>query len=253
MNIKNQAVLVAGGASGMGEAVCHRIAQLGAHPLVLDHHGKRAEAVAEATGGSSYVCDVSSAKGLEETFQGIPEKYKKVLKVVVNCAGIAPAKRMVGREGPVSLDWFENVVKVNLIGTFNVMRLAADLMIKHASDEATENGVIINTASIAAFEGQIGQTAYSASKGGVVSLTLPLARELAQFKIRVMAIAPGMIETPMLQGMPDNVRDALLNDTVFPKRFGAPQEYASLVQQIIENPMLNGSVIRMDGAVRMSA
>ena len=251
MNIKDQVVLVSGGGSGMGERVCHSLAQQDATVIVLDRHAENAHRVAEAIKGVALVCDITDEKALEDAMHGLAIALQTKLKVVVNCAGVAPAQRMVGKKGPVALEWFEQVIKVNLIGTFNVMRLAAHLMIQHAK-EKEENGVIINTASIAAFDGQIGQSAYSASKGGVVAMTLPLARELAQFGIRVMTIAPGLINTPMLQGMPDAVTEALISQTVYPKRFGETSEYAKLVAHIIDNPMLNGEVIRLDGAMRMA-
>ncbi|MCS5707625.1 SDR family NAD(P)-dependent oxidoreductase [Candidatus Berkiella cookevillensis] len=251
MNIKDQVVLVSGGGSGMGETLCHSLAQQNATIIVLDRHAENAHRVAKAINGIALVCDITDEKALEDSIHGLAIELQTKLKVVVNCAGIAPAQRMVGKKGPVALEWFEQVIKVNLIGTFNVMRLAAHLMIQNAT-EREENGVIINTASIAAFDGQIGQSAYSASKGGVVAMTLPLARELAQFGIRVMTIAPGLINTPMLQGMPDAVTEALISQTVYPKRFGETSEYAKLVAHIIDNPMLNGEVIRLDGAMRMA-
>lgn len=254
MKIKDQSIIVSGGGSGMGEAVCHHLANQGAKVVVLDVNGDNATRVAKAVQGQALVCDVTSDALLTEAFNSLPQSFKQTLKVAINCAGIAPAKRMVGKNGPVELAWFEQVIKVNLIGTFNVMRLAANIMIEHGQqNQATQdNGVLINTASIAAFEGQMGQSAYSASKGAVVAMALPLARELAQFGIRVMTIAPGLIKTPMLEGMPDPVTQALIDQTVYPKRFGEPSEFADLVSHIIENPMLNGSVIRLDGAMRMA-
>lgn len=250
MKIKDRAILVSGGGSGMGFAVCRLLADQGATVIVLDRDQQHAKQTAEAVNGIALVCDVADGNGLEEAIRSLSPEIQQNLKGVVNCAGIAPAKRMVGKNGPVDLAWFEQVIKVNLIGSFNVMRLCADIMIKHAS-EKEENGVMINTASIAAFDGQVGQSAYSASKGGVVAMTLPLARELAQFQIRVMTIAPGLINTPMLSQMPDNVTQALIQQTVCPKRFGEPREFAALVQHIFENPMLNGETIRLDGALRM--
>lgn len=251
MKIKDQVAIVSGGGSGMGETVCHSLAQQNAFVIVLERHAENAQRVAKEVKGTALVCDITDANALESALQDLSPELQSKLKIIVNCAGIAPAQRMVGKNGPVALEWFEQVIKVNLIGTFNVMRLGAHMMIQHATEQE-ENGVIINTASIAAFDGQIGQSAYSASKGGVVAMTLPLARELAQFKIRVMTIAPGLINTPMLQGMPDNVTQALINQCVYPKRFGEPSEYAKLVSHIIDNPMLNGEVIRLDGAMRMA-
>lgn len=251
MKIKDQAVIVSGGGSGMGETTCYALAQQGATVIVLDKNADNAQRVAREIKGTALICDITDDKALENVIYGLDEKLQHKLKIIVNCAGIAPAQRMVGKNGPVDLNWFSQVIKVNLVGTFNVMRLCAHLLIQNAK-EKEENGVIINTASIAAFDGQVGQSAYSASKGGVVAMTLPLARELAQFGIRVMTIAPGLINTPMLQGMPDNVSQALINQTIYPKRFGETSEYAKLVSHIIDNPMLNGEVIRLDGAMRMA-
>ena len=250
MDIKDQAVVVSGGASGMGAALSESLANAGALVIVLDKNGEQAEQVAHNVKGVALVCDITISGDVEQAIKSLPVDIQSKVKANINCAGIAPAKRMVGKDGPVSLEWFESVIKVNLMGTFNVMRLCADLMIQYAKPDK-ENGVLINTASIAAFDGQVGQSAYSASKAGVVGMTLPLARELAQFGIRVMTIAPGMINTPMMQGMPDKVSEYLLNQTIFPKRFGEPAEFAKLACHIIENPMLNGEVIRLDGAVRM--
>lgn len=250
MEIAGKLAVVTGGASGMGAQVSRDLATRGAKVVVIDLNQDAALKIAKEIDGQGFACDVSSASQLENIFETIKKNNSEPLRVCVNCAGIAPAKRMVGKEGPLSLDWFNHVIQVNLIGTFNVMRLSAQAMIQTAIKDE-ENGIIINTASIAAFEGQIGQTAYSASKGGVVALTLPAARELAQFGIRVMCIAPGLIETPMMSNMPDSVRANLIAQTVYPKRFGQAQEYADLVAHIIKNPLLNGDVIRLDGAVRM--
>ena len=251
MDIKNSVILVTGGGSGIGAVVCQYLASLGATLVVLDRSQDAAAQVAKAINGFPVACDVADAAGAENAFKAIATQYPQGLTALINCAGIAPGKRIVGKEGPMPLDWFDNVIKINLVGTFNMMRLAAANMIAHSKKDGTECGVIINTASVAAFEGQIGQAAYSASKGGVVAMTLPAARELAAFGIRVMTIAPGFIDTPMLQGMPDNVRQSLIAQTVFPKRLGKPEEFARLAAHIIENPLLNGSVIRLDGAVRM--
>ena len=241
MEIKNQWALITGGASGMGEAVSRHLAKKGAKVAILD--------LSQASHGISVVCDVSNESQLESAFEKLEKEGMDSLSMVVNCAGIAPAKRMVGKEGPVPLSWFEQVIKVNLTGTFNVMRLSIAKMMKNEGKE--ERGVIINTASIAAFEGQIGQTAYSASKGGIVAMTLPAARECAPWGIRVMTIAPGLIETPMMQSFSEEVKQSLIKTTVFPKRLGQAVEFANLVEHIIENPLLNGEVIRLDGAVRL--
>jgi NAD(P)-dependent dehydrogenase (short-subunit alcohol dehydrogenase family) len=249
MNIQNKWALITGGGSGMGEAVSRHLAKKGAKVAILDKSEAHAKKVAEEVGGIAAICDVGQASSLENAWRELEQKGMKSLSITVNCAGIAPAKRMVGKEGPVPLSWFENVINVNLIGTFNVMRLSVAQMMKNEGE--VERGVIINTASIAAYEGQIGQTAYSASKGGVVAMTLPAARECAKWGIRVMTIAPGLIETPMLQGFTDEVKQSLIENTVFPKRLGEATEFASLVQHIIENSLLNGEVIRLDGAVRL--
>jgi NAD(P)-dependent dehydrogenase (short-subunit alcohol dehydrogenase family) len=235
MKIKDNIAVVTGGGSGMGEAVCCYLAEQGAKIVVLDKSENAAVRVANKTHGMAIGCDV------------------RPLSILVNCAGVAPAKRILGKNGVVSLPWFEEIIQINLVGTFNMMRLAAEQMSQAEPQEEGERGIIINTASIAAFEGQIGQTAYSASKGGVVAMTLPAARELARFGIRVMTIAPGFVDTPMVKGFTEEVRASLITQTVFPKRFAWPEEFASLVGHIINNQMLNGEVIRLDGGVRMGA
>lgn len=250
MKINGNVAIVAGGASGMGASLSRYLAKLGAKVIVIDLNENAAMQMAKEINGLGFACDVSQATQLEQCFDQINTQIKEPIRICVNCAGIAPAKRIVGKEGPLALDWFNHVIQVNLVGTFNVMRLSAHAMIKTAQT-GEENGIIINTASIAAFEGQIGQSAYSASKGGIVAMTLPSARELAQFGIRVMCVAPGLIDTPMMQNMPDNVRANLIAQTLFPKRFGKAEEFSGLVQQIIENPLLNAEVIRLDGGVRM--
>lgn len=250
MKIQDKVVLIVGGGQGLGEATARYLAELGAKIIILDKSNEHATRVAKATQGIAYACDITDANSLETVFTSLAQ-YP--LAVVVNCAGIAPAKRMVGKEGPAPLSAFEEVIRINLIGSYNVMRLSAALMMNQTVAEDDDRGVIINTASVAAFDGQIGQTAYSASKGGVVSLTLPAARELARFAIRVMTIAPGIMDTAMMKNMPQEVQNSLLNQTVYPKRFGNPHEYATLVAHIIENSLLNGTVIRLDGALRMSS
>ncbi|WP_115710139.1 SDR family NAD(P)-dependent oxidoreductase [Legionella sainthelensi] len=246
MNFLNQIVLIAGGASGMGKACVQYLQQRGMHVVVWD---KQVDEQSEADLFIS--CDVTLDESAEKAMQQTVEQLG-VPRVCVNCAGIAPAKRIVGRDGPMPLAAFKQVIDVNLIGTFNVMRVAAYAMSSlELESNSQERGVIINTASIAAFEGQIGQAAYSASKGGVVAMTLPAARELAQFAIRVNTIAPGLIATPMLLNMPQEVQDNLVTTMTFPKRFGKPNEFAALVAHIIENEMMNGEVIRLDGALRM--
>lgn len=246
MIFKNQTAVVSGGASGMGRACVIYLKQQGMKVAVWD---KQTDDSSEAD--LAITCDVTSDDSVEEALKqtisllGIP-------RVCINCAGIAPAKRIVGKEGVMPLANFTQVIQVNLIGTFNVMRVVAEAMMQlDLESHSQERGVIINTASIAAFEGQIGQTAYSASKGGIVAMTLPAARELAQFGIRVNAIAPGLIATPMLLNMPQEVQDKLAATVTFPKRLGRPEEFAALVGHLIENEMINGEVIRLDGALRM--
>lgn len=249
MKIQDKIALIVGGGQGLGAATARYLAELGAKIIVLDKDQAQADQVAKTVQGVAIACDITQAQKLENTFR---TEISPDVSIVVNCAGIAPAKRMVGKEGPAPLADFESVLQVNLIGTYNVMRLSAALMMERMISPEEERGIIINTASIAAFEGQIGQTAYSASKGGIVSLTLPAARELARSAIRVMTIAPGIMDTGMMQNMPENVRTHLLNQTIYPKRFGHAQEYAALVAHIINNTLLNGTVIRLDGALRMS-
>lgn len=245
----NMLAVVTGGASGMGQATARAIAAQGCKVIVLDRNIKAAEQVAAGINGMAIECDVADSKQLEQVFSTIQE-LEGQLRVVVNCAGIAPAKRAVGRDGPMPLSDFDKVIQINLVGTFNVIRLAAEQMF-NSDMVVEERGVILNTASIAAYEGQIGQVAYSASKGGIVSMTLPLAREFASQGIRVNTIAPGLIATPLLLNMPQEVQDSLAATIPFPKRFGRVEEYASLVCHLIENSMINGEVIRLDGALRM--
>lgn len=246
MNFDNQIALITGGASGMGKACALYLKQRGLKVVVWDK-----QELCDTDADLYLSCDVSSEESVEKAMKETVQKVGTP-RVCVNCAGIAPAKRIVGRDGAMPLAAFKQVIDVNLIGTFNVMRVAAHAMSTlEVESKSQERGVLINTASIAAFEGQIGQAAYSASKGGVVAMTLPAARELAQFAIRVNTIAPGLIATPLLLNMPQEVQDKLAEDTVFPKRLGKPEEFASLVGHIIENTMLNGEVIRLDGALRM--
>lgn len=246
MNFENQIALITGGASGMGRACVNYLQQRGMKTVIWDKQD-----FCDTTADLYLSCDVSSDVAVE---QAIKETVQKIgtPRICVNCAGIAPAKRIVGREGAMPLAAFKQVIDINLVGTFNVLRVAAQAMSTlDRESKSQERGVIINTASIAAFEGQIGQAAYSASKGGIVAMTLPAARELAQFAIRVNTIAPGLIATPLLLNMPQAVQDKLTEDVVFPKRLGTPEEFALLVGHIIENTMLNGEVIRLDGALRM--
>ena len=250
MNLDNQVVVITGGASGMGKACAERLSEEGAKVVIWD---KQIAKSSDEKLALALACDVSSATEVEQAMQqtiaqvGIP-------RVCINCAGIAPAKRMVGKEGPMLLDDFKRVIDINLVGTFNVMRVVANAMFGlELEAKSQERGVIINTASIAAYEGQIGQMAYSASKGGVVAMTLPAARELAQQAIRVNTIAPGLIATPLLLNMPQEVQDSLAATVTFPKRLGKPEEFALLALHLIENTLINGEVIRLDGALRMQA
>jgi len=249
LKLNNQAALVTGGASGLGAETARTLARAGAKVAVLDLNVEEAREVAGAVGGIAIRCDVADAASATEAIAKARQQHGPA-RVLVNCAGIAPAKRIVGREGPMPLDDFTRVIQVNLIGTFNMMRLAAADMAKLEPIE-DERGVIVSTASVAAYEGQVGQAAYSASKGGVVSLTMPAAREFAQFGVRVLAIAPGIFMTPLLEGLPEDVQKSLGASVPFPRRLGQPAEYAALVQHCVENAYLNGEVIRIDGALRM--
>lgn len=253
MKIKNCTAIVTGGASGMGAATARLLSKAGAKVALFDVNKEAAENLAAEIQGHAIVCDITNAESVAAAIKNAEKKHGTA-RICVNCAGIVHAKRMVGKEGPMPLEEFRKVIDVNLIGTFNVMRLAAVAMVSLPPlGESGERGVIINTASIAAYEGQIGQTAYSASKGAIVSLTLPAARELAQFGIRVMTIAPGLVDTPMFEKISPEARASLAAMVPFPKRLARPEEYARLAQHIIENVMLNGEVVRLDGALRMQA
>jgi NAD(P)-dependent dehydrogenase (short-subunit alcohol dehydrogenase family) len=251
MQIRDQVAIVTGAASGLGEATARRLAEAGAKVIVLDRQLQQAQQVAQAIQGAAYACDVTSDEQVTRVLQAVRDEHGSA-RICINCAGIAPGSRIVGKQGAMPLADFTQVIAVNLIGTFNVLRLAAAQMyeLSPVNDDG-ERGVIINTASVAAFEGQIGQAAYSASKGGVVGLTLPAAREFAKFGIRVNTIAPGLMETPMMGGMSEEVKQSLIEQTLFPKRLGHPDEFARLVLQIIDNPMINGTTIRLDGAVHL--
>lgn len=251
MDVKGLAAVVTGGASGLGAETARHLARAGAKVAVLDLKGETAEAVAAEIGGLGLGLDVSDAAAAEAAMARARAAHGPC-RVLVNCAGIAPAKRVVGREGPMALKDFEAVIRVNLIGSFNLLRLAAAEMAGAEPLNADgERGVIVSTASVAAFEGQVGQAAYSASKAGIIGLMLPAARELARSGIRVLTIAPGLIGTPLLLNMPQEVQDNLAGQVPFPKRFGQPAEYARLVLHLCENAMLNGEVVRLDGAMRM--
>jgi 3-hydroxyacyl-CoA dehydrogenase / 3-hydroxy-2-methylbutyryl-CoA dehydrogenase len=250
MKIKGSVALVTGGASGLGEATARRFSEGGGRVAILDRPQSEGERVAKALGGIFCPADVTSGGDVEEAVRQTVEKLGG-LHVVVNCAGVGTAARTITKQGPMPLEIFKKTVEINLIGSFNVIRLAAARMAEAAPNEEGERGVIINTASAAAYDGQIGQAAYSASKGGVVGMTLPIARDLAGLGIRCMTIAPGTFDTPMLALLPDDARAALAKDVPFPKRLGRPTEFAALACHIIENVMLNGETIRLDGAIRM--
>lgn len=251
MNISGHVAVVTGGGSGLGAATARTLAEAGAKVAVLDIDGTAAERVAAEVGGRGYALDVSDAAAAEAAIDDIGRALGDP-RVLVNCAGVAPAARIVGRDGPMPLEAFERTVRVNLVGSFNMLRLAAAAMARLDPLDDGERGVVVNTASVAAFEGQVGQAAYAASKGGVASLTLPAARELAGSGVRVVTIAPGLFGTPMLLGMPQPVQDSLAQTVPFPRRFGKPEEFAALVRHVVENPMLNGCVLRLDGALRMA-
>lgn len=251
MNLKDQAAIVTGGASGLGAATARRLAKEGAKVAVCDLNTKLAETVAKEIGGVAITCDVADSASAEAAIAAAAKAHGPA-RVLINCAGIGVAKRVVGREGPMALADFERVIKVNLIGSFNMLRLATAEMSKLEPLANGERGVVVSTASVAAYDGQIGQSAYSASKGGIVSMTLPIARELAQFGIRVLAIAPGLFLTPLLAMLPQEAQDALAASIPFPRRLGDPTEFASLVMQMIDNPYLNGEVVRLDASLRMA-
>jgi NAD(P)-dependent dehydrogenase (short-subunit alcohol dehydrogenase family) len=249
MQIQNSVFIITGGASGLGAATARMIVENGGKVVLADVQVEPGEKLAGELGGRFVKCDVTSeadAKTVVEAATALG-----ALHGLVNCAGVAPAIKTVGKDGPHPLDVFQRVVNINLIGTFNMARLAADAMAKTEANEHGERGVIINTASVAAYDGQIGQAAYGASKAAVVGLTLPMARDLSRSGIRVMTIAPGIFETPMLLGMPQEVQEALGRMVPFPPRLGKASEYAQLAKAIIENVMLNGETIRLDGAIRM--
>ncbi|RFP09596.1 MULTISPECIES: 3-hydroxyacyl-CoA dehydrogenase [unclassified Duganella] len=249
MQIQNNVFIVTGGASGLGAATARMITEQGGKVVLADVQVEPGEALAAELKAVFVKCDVTS----EADGKAVVDAAVALgtLRGLINCAGVAPAIKTVGKDGPHPLDIFQRTVNINLVGTFNMARLAADAMGKTAATDSGERGVIINTASVAAFDGQIGQAAYAASKAAVAGLTLPMARDLSRSAIRVMTIAPGIFETPMLMGMPEEVRTALGNMVPFPPRLGRPDEYAHLAKAIIENTMLNGETIRLDGAIRM--
>ena len=250
MEIQGHAAIVTGGGSGLGAETARGLAAAGAKVTVLDVNAEGVEAVGREIGGLGLVCDVGSASEAEAAVGKARDAHGPA-RVLVNCAGIAPAKRIVGRDGPMPLEAFENVIRVNLIGSFNLMRLAAADMTAADPLEDGERGVVISTASIAANEGQLGQSAYAASKAGIIGMMLPAAREFAKAGVRVMTIAPGLIGTPLLLNMPQEIQDNLAAQIPFPHRFGKPEEFANLVLSIVGNPMMNAEVIRLDGGMRM--
>ncbi|MEH6579384.1 MAG: 3-hydroxyacyl-CoA dehydrogenase [Amphritea sp.] len=252
MDFNNKVVVVTGGASGLGLVTCQQLAKQGAKIAAFDLNEEAGQAlVAELKGQAIFAkVDVTDAASVETGIAQAVEAFGAI-HVCINCAGIAPGGKTVGRNGALALEKFTQVININLIGTFNVLRLAAEQMAKNEPGEDGERGVIINTASVAAFDGQMGQAAYAASKAGVVGMTLPIARDLAKLGIRIMTIAPGIFDTPMMKGMTDEVRDPLIQMVQNPKRFGEPEEFASLAAHIINNNYLNGEVIRLDGAIRM--
>jgi NAD(P)-dependent dehydrogenase (short-subunit alcohol dehydrogenase family) len=252
MQLKDQSAIVTGGASGLGAATARALAAAGARVAVCDLNAKLAESVAAEIGGVAVVCDVSDASSAEAAIVAASKAHGPA-RVLVNCAGIGVAKRVIGREGPMPLADFEKVIRVNLIGSFNMLRLATAEMSKlEPLAPNGERGVVISTASVAAYDGQIGQSAYSASKGGIVGMTLPIAREMAQFGIRVLTIAPGLFLTPLLAGLPQEAQDSLAAAIPFPRRLGHADEFASLAMHMIDNPYLNGEVVRLDAALRMA-
>lgn len=251
MDISGQVAIVTGAGSGLGEATARALAAKGARVALLDIQIERAEAVAKDIGGVAVRCDVSGGESAEAAVAQAAERLGAA-RILVNCAGIALGIKTVGKDGPHPLESFRKTIEINLIGTFNMIRLFADRAGKTEPLSGGERGVIVNTASVAAYDGQVGQAAYSASKGGIVAMTLPIARDLARSGIRVMTIAPGIFKTPMVAGMPQDIQDSLGAAVPFPPRLGEPSEYAALAIHVVENQMLNGETIRLDGAIRMA-
>jgi NAD(P)-dependent dehydrogenase (short-subunit alcohol dehydrogenase family) len=251
MDIDGSAAVITGGASGLGAATAELLAQHGAKVALLDVNIDAARALATKLGGLAIRCDVTNDNSAADAIAEAKARHG-VARILINCAGIGPARRIVGRDGPMPLEDFSKVIAVNLIGTFNMMRLAAADMQGLEPQASGERGVIVSTASVAAFEGQVGQAAYAASKGGVAALTMPAAREFAQFGIRVLAIAPGIFSTPMLKALPEAAQKSLGEQVPFPKRLGEPHEFAALILHCLQNSYLNGEVIRIDGSLRMA-
>lgn len=252
MRLNDKVGLVTGGASGLGAATARMLVEAGAKVIILDRDDRGEAYAAELGPAAKFVkADVTNSDDIARAVKTAQEAFGG-LHVAVNCAGVGAPNRVISKQGPVSLEWFKATLNINLIGSFDVIRQAAFAMSANAPDENGERGVIVNTASVAAFDGQIGQAAYSASKGGIVGMTLPLARDLARHGVRVMTIAPGLFDTPLLAKLPEEAKRSLGEQVPFPPRLGNPSEYASLVRQIAENSMLNGEVIRLDGAIRMA-
>ena len=253
MRVEGSTFFITGGGSGLGAATARLLAENGAHVVLADVDEEAGEQMASQIGsGAEFVrTDVTDEESVQDALDTVVENFDS-LNGVVNCAGIGPAARVVGKKGVHELGLFTKTVEINLVGTFNVIRLAALRLVENEPDDEGERGVIVNTASVAAFDGQIGQAAYAASKGGVVALTLPVARELASSGIRVVTIAPGIFETPMLAALPEDAKESLGKQVPFPPRLGRPEEYAALAKHIVENQMLNGEVIRLDGSIRMA-
>ena len=254
MEIKDSVAVVTGGASGLGEACVRNLVNRGGKVSIFDFAEDRGEKVASELGDAVIFCmtDITDEANVQAAVDKTIEVFGAI-HIAVNCAGVGIPAKVLGKEGPMSMDHFNKVVQINLMGTMNVVRLAAEKMVKNQGNDDGEKGVVINVASVAAFDGQIGQAAYSASKAAVAGMTLPIAREFAEYGIRLMTIAPGIFRTPMLEGLPENVQEALGKMVPFPNRLGEPSEFAALVQHIVENAMLNGDVIRLDGAIRMAA
>ena len=254
MELKGSVFVVSGGGSGLGAATARMVVEAGGRVVLADVNVEAGEVLAAELGTQALFVrtDVTQEASARDAFAVAVNAFGGV-RGLVNCAGVAPAEKVLGRNGPHGLDSFARVISINLVGSFNMLRLAAEAMAANEPDAQGERGVVVSTASVAAYDGQIGQAAYAASKGGVVAMTLPIARELSRYGIRVMAIAPGVMETPMLMGMPQEVKDSLGKVVPFPPRLGKPEEFARLVRQILENSYLNGEVIRLDGALRMGA
>ena len=254
MELEGSVAVVTGGASGLGEATVRTLVAGGAKAAILDFSAEKGKGLAEEMGNDVIFCDTDVTD--EKSVQGAIEKTAEAfgaIHIAVNCAGVGTPAKVLGKEGPMAMEQVRRVVEINLMGTMNVIRLAAETMVANSPNLDGEKGVVINTASVAAFEGQIGQAAYSASKAGVVGMTLPIAREFAEYGMRIVTIAPGLFMTPMLAGLPENVQESLNKMIPFPKRLGRPAEFAALVRHIVENAMLNGEVIRLDGSLRMAA